>query len=72
MHSSGIQRRTFATDLGLRHRAAIGATVLTDAVAVIVSEQTGQISYCKDGEITRDISPTVLEQILSDALLLKN
>lgn len=60
------------TDLGLRHRAAIGATVLTDAVAVIVSEQTGQISYCKDGEITRDISPTVLEQILSDALLLKN
>lgn len=60
------------TNLGLRHRAAIGATVLTDAVAVIVSEQTGQISLCKNGEITCDISPTVLEQMLTDALLFKN
>lgn len=57
------------TDLGLRHRSAIGATTSTDAIAVVVSEQTGYISICKDAEITRDISPIVLKQILMDELM---
>ncbi|RMZ51744.1 diadenylate cyclase [Flavobacteriaceae bacterium PRS1] len=35
---------------GLRHRAAIGITEITDALALVVSEETGQISYIKDGE----------------------
>ncbi|MFD2550241.1 diadenylate cyclase CdaA [Bizionia sediminis] len=35
---------------GLRHRAAVGITEKTDALAVVVSEETGQISYFKDGE----------------------
>lgn len=35
---------------GLRHRAAIGITEKTDALALVVSEETGQISYIKDGE----------------------
>lgn len=35
---------------GLRHRAAVGITEKTDAVALVVSEETGQISYFKDGE----------------------
>ena len=35
---------------GLRHRAAIGITEKTDALALVVSEETGQISYLKDGE----------------------
>ena len=35
---------------GLRHRAAIGVTEITDALALVVSEETGQISYIKDGE----------------------
>lgn len=56
------------TDLGLRHRSAIGATQLTDALAIVVSEQTGQISLCKQGVITRDISPTVLNQMLKKEL----
>lgn len=60
------------SNLGLRHRAALGATVLTDATAVIVSEQTGQISLCQKGEITYDISPIVLEQMLTEALVFKN
>lgn len=56
------------TDLGLRHRSAIGATQFTDALAIVVSEQTGQISLCQQGQITRDISPTVLNQLLQEAL----
>jgi len=35
---------------GLRHRAAIGVTEKTDAVCILVSEETGEISYVKDGE----------------------
>ncbi|MGK0322707.1 MAG: hypothetical protein ACJAR4_000735 [Psychroserpens sp.] len=35
---------------GLRHRAAVGITEKTDAVAIVVSEETGQISYLKNGE----------------------
>ncbi|MDL2296926.1 diadenylate cyclase CdaA [Bacteroidales bacterium OttesenSCG-928-B11] len=57
------------TDLGLRHRSAIGATTSTDALGVIVSEQTGSISFCKSGELTRDISPIVLKQMLTDELV---
>ena len=52
------------SDLGLRHRSAIGATTLTDAIVIVVSEQTGQISLCKGGNIQRDLSPLVLEQTL--------
>lgn len=37
---------------GLRHRAAIGITEKTDALAIVVSEETGQISYIKNGEFT--------------------
>ena len=44
------------TQLGTRHRAAIGITEDTDAVAVVVSEQTGEISLAVSGAIERDIS----------------
>ena len=57
------------TDLGLRHRSAIGATTLTDAIAIVVSEQTGSISICKEGNISRDISPLVLKQMLTDEFI---
>jgi uncharacterized protein (TIGR00159 family) len=55
-------------DLGLRHRSAIGATSMTDAIAIVVSEQTGQISLCQNSQITRDISPIVLKQLLIEAM----
>lgn len=64
------KREDLPTDLGLRHRSAIGATSMTDAIAVVVSEQTGQISLCKDGQIIRDVSPLVLEQMLKEELRL--
>lgn len=55
-------------EVGLRHRSALGSTELTDALAVIVSEQTGTISICKEGKMTRDISSTTLRQILLNEL----
>lgn len=42
--------RSIPLRFGLRHRAAIGITEKTDALALVVSEETGQISYIKDGE----------------------
>jgi DNA integrity scanning protein DisA with diadenylate cyclase activity len=57
-----------SSDLGLRHRSAIGSTAMTDAVAIVVSEQTGHISLCQSGQIIRDISPIVLKQLLTEAM----
>lgn len=62
-------REDLPTDLGLRHRSAIGVTVLTDAVAVVVSEQTGNLSICRSGNITHGISPLVLEKTLNDIFM---
>lgn len=54
-----------STELGTRHRAAIGITEKSDAVAVVVSEETGKISYAKDGGLHRDITPENLRDILT-------
>ncbi len=43
--------------LGLRHRAAIGITELTDCVVVVVSEETGEISIARDGKLYYNLSP---------------
>jgi uncharacterized protein (TIGR00159 family) len=51
-------------NLGLRHRSAIGVTEQLDVLSVIVSEETGAISYALDGEIHHDISPVELRQAL--------
>lgn len=53
-------------ELGTRHRAAVGLSEATDALTVIVSEETGNISIAEGGEITRDLNEKELYQILSD------
>lgn len=53
-----------STELGTRHRAAIGVTEKSDAIAVVVSEETGKISYAKDGGLHRDITPENLRDVL--------
>jgi len=52
------------SDVGLRHRSAVGITAETDAIAVVVSEQTGQIAVSIHGNLLQNISPTVLKQKL--------
>ena len=58
-----------AQNLGTRHRAAIGVTEETDAIAVIVSEETGIISLAMKGSLQRNITPVQLNDILSKQLL---
>ena len=53
--------------LGTRHRAAIGITEQTDAIAVVVSEETGSLSVAIAGKITRDIDLGTLRRILHNA-----
>ncbi len=47
---------------GMRHRAALGISELTDAIVVVVSEETGAISVAHNGQINCDISPTALQE----------
>src|SRR5690625_169384 len=56
-------------DLGTRHRAAVGISEVTDALTIVVSEETGHISCTKNGEIRRDISDKQLRQYLEEHLL---
>jgi DNA integrity scanning protein DisA with diadenylate cyclase activity len=50
--------------LGTRHRAAIGLTEETDAVAIVVSEEDGKISLVREGRITRDLDAGTLRSTL--------
>jgi uncharacterized protein (TIGR00159 family) len=54
----------FPVTYGLRHRAAVGLTERSDAIAVIVSEQTGQIAFSKGGELITDVKPFDLKNFL--------
>lgn len=55
-------------DLGTRHRAAVGITEESDAIAIVVSEETGMISLVVGGEITRNLDAATLRQRLSELL----
>jgi len=64
LSSSGILNRSPERQMGLRHRAALGLSEATDAVAVVVSEETGSISIAHSGRMIRRIDPERLENIL--------
>jgi diadenylate cyclase len=57
-----------STQLGTRHRAGIGITEETDAIAVICSEETGAISFAVGGKIERDLTVDQLRERLSAEL----
>jgi len=62
------ERQDLESGLGLRHRAAIGISEATDALAIVVSEETGNISLCTQGELMYKISvvqlTTELEKVI--------
>jgi diadenylate cyclase len=57
---------TLSSKLGTRHRAALGITEETDAVAVVISEERGEISLCFKGNIARDLETDTLRRALQD------
>ncbi len=63
------QRETLDRSLGLRHRAGLGITEESDAVAVVVSEETGAISICHRRRIERNFTPETFRQRIAEILL---
>lgn len=60
---------SLSKELGMRHRAGIGVSEQSDAVVVIVSEESGSISVAIDGMIKRHLSPETLERLLRNELM---
>ena len=60
--------REVPMEFGMRHRAALGASEITDALVIVVSEERGTISIARKGHISRDISPAHLQVLLRKGL----
>jgi diadenylate cyclase len=65
LSASGILNRTPDRQMGLRHRAALGTSEASDAIAIVVSEETGAISIAHAGRMLRRLDPDRLENILT-------
>ena len=63
------QRETLDRSLGLRHRAGLGITEESDAIAVVVSEETGAISICHRRRIERNFTPETFRKRIGEILL---
>ena len=61
-----------AKELGTRHRAAIGMSKESDAIVVVISEETGKISVAKDGQLYADLDEETLKKILIKNLIVED
>ena len=59
-------KRLKNAQLGLRHRAALGMSQATDAQVIIVSEETGKISYAYNGKLKEDVNPIELPKLIEE------
>ena len=59
---------SISRELGTRHRAAIGVTEGSDAISIVVSEETGLITYVEAGEVRRNLDTTQLRRLLLEAM----
>lgn len=64
LSASGILNRSPERQMGLRHRAALGTSEATDAISVVVSEETGSVSIAQGGRMIRRLDSERLENIL--------
>jgi diadenylate cyclase len=64
LSASGILNRTPERQMGLRHRAALGSSEASDAVVIVVSEETGSISVAQSGRLIRGLDSDRLENML--------
>ncbi|MBQ3850385.1 MAG: diadenylate cyclase CdaA [Clostridia bacterium] len=55
-----------ARELGTRHRASLGISTVSDSITIVVSEETGIISYAMDGRLTRNVDHDALEELLNE------
>jgi len=67
-----LSKARLGAELGTRHRAALGITEDTDAVAVVVSEERGEISVCFRGTIARDVDVSTLRRALRSLIGTRN
>ena len=72
LSASGVLNRTPERQMGLRHRAALGISEVSDAVSVVVSEESGSIAISHAGRMIRRIDPARLENILAAFFRLDN
>ena len=63
--------KNISKGLGTRHRSAVGMSQESDAIVVVVSEETGKISIAKDGTLIMDVKEEALRQILIKNIVIK-